>query len=445
MKPDREAKHDIYNRGRSYRQAQEILNDHPHKENREIIRAFESEYGKGLSETRRTKYITRLCRFSEAIGKPFTDAAKADLIKLREYVDTCGTLRWDKKTSRWVTRTEEASPVTVAEHKKIIKAFWRWLEYYRKTPPKERITGEDLRSYLRLQSFPDDVKDLVAKYPGPRQYQPRDMLTWSDVVALSQSTCNDRDKAFIQLLGETGARLGELLTLEVGDIVFTEKGSKIVGSCSMRESKTKLRTIGVVNCVPALRQWLNVHPYRNDKGAPLFCIIGQKNKGEKMQSQPKIVTPAAVRILLIRAGKKAGIEKRHNPHHFRKSRASALAHLLNEQEVKAVLGWTQDSRMFRVYSFVDTARVNDKYWLSQGVDLNAEKPQLFEEQRPAICPNCGAANPCGEKQCLNCHTQIPVKSERREEIRREILAMVASGEISQTHLVDEKKKRGAKP
>ena len=85
--------------------------------------------------------------------------------------------------------------------------------------------------------------------------------------------------------------------------------------------------------------------------------------------------------------------------------------------------------MFRVYSFVDTAKVNDKYWLSQGVDLTTDKPKLFEEQRPVRCDNCEHVNPCGERQCLNCHVQIAVRSERVTEIRREILAMAASGEL----------------
>lgn len=438
MKAERELRQDLYHRNRSYRQAKEILDDYEAEDNRELIRAFEKEYGEGLSETRRTKYITRLVRFSDVIGKPFIDADRGDLARLRKHVDTCGVLRWNKKLSRWETKCEEASPVTRAEHRKIIKAFWRWLDYYRKTPEKERLSGQDLRQYLRLQAFPPEVIDLVANYPAPKQYQPRDMLTWADVVELSQAASNDRDKSFIQLIGESGARLGEILTLEIGDISLREAGGKTIGAVSLRESKTKLRTIGIVNSVPALRQWLAVHPFREDKSAALFCDLGQKKKGAKMSPQSKSMSPAAVRILLIKASKRSGITKKTNPHHFRKSRASALAHLLNEQEVKSLLGWQQDSKMFRVYSFVDTEKVNDKYWLSQGVDLTTNKPEILEEQRPVKCRNCGTTNPCGERQCLGCHVQLAVESKRMAELRREVWAIVESGEL-QARLADEKK------
>jgi integrase len=416
---------DLYDRARSYEKVLQQLNDHPDEKNKQTIRDFLETYGKTLSLTRQMKYISRLCRLSLELKKDFLEADEADTKRLVKFIDGCGLMRYDTHKRLW-REVGEASPTTVAENRKILKVFWRWMEYAKKTPANKRLEGQDIRDYLRMQPFPEAVRGIVARYPKPHQYRATDMLLWSEAVTLSQATKNQRDKALIQSMWESGARLGEILTLCVADVEFKERGGKTTANLSLRESKTRVRTIGLVNSVPSIRDWLRVHPFRADSAAPLF--IGYLDEYHNVGKRPEYMTPAAVRRILWEANKTAKIDKRINPHFFRKSRASALANLMNEQEVKAVLGWVQDSRMFRHYSFVNEDKANEKYFLSQGVDMRGKTPQALEEQRPIICGNCGYTNPCGELQCLNCHnafgkTKSP-KTQETDEIITEVLARV---------------------
>ena len=51
-----------------------------------------------------------------------------------------------------------------------------------------------------------------------RRILPQKLLTPADVEAMIAACSNDRDRAFMAILWETGARIGELIDLQVGDI-----------------------------------------------------------------------------------------------------------------------------------------------------------------------------------------------------------------------------------
>ncbi len=73
-----------------------------------------------------------------------------------------------------------------------------------------------------------------------------------------------RDKAIYGTAIEGGLRRGELLSLGLKDFVKTSYGYDVTVS-----GKTGSSTFPVVLFAPLLTQWLNLHPYKNNKEAYL--------------------------------------------------------------------------------------------------------------------------------------------------------------------------------
>lgn len=148
-----------------------------------------------------------------------------------------------------------------------------------------------------------------------------------------ESCANDRDRAFIAMLWETGARIGELIDLCVEDIEDRPTGKHV-----MVTGKTGARRLLLVESAPHIARWLESHPYPHPH-SPLWCKIEQGTVSEQISYN-------YIRLrLLERARKRAGIEKPVNPHHFRHSRATQLASWLTESQLCAWFGWVQGSKV----------------------------------------------------------------------------------------------------
>lgn len=86
-------------------------------------------------------------------------------------------------------------------------------------------------------------------------------------------TDNLRDKAFISILYESACRIGEILNLKIKDVTIDQYGCVI-----MVDGKTGMRRIRLIESSPDLVMWINNHPKKQDRDAPLFIHILSNNK-----------------------------------------------------------------------------------------------------------------------------------------------------------------------
>lgn len=220
----------------------------------------------GIGAPRRQKLFSHLKIIAEYLGPSrFEDVEKADVEDLVEWIYMRG-LRGS----------------TIQDYKQIIKQFWRWMN-----------NGEnpEATAWIRRRSQP------------PLRILPQSLLTPEDVQRLIGVCSNDRDQAFIAMLWETGARIGELIDLKVGEIEHGTTGKYIIVS-----GKTGSRRLPLSESTLYLDQWLSVHPLP-EIDAPLWC---------KIEYDPSEgIGYNYIRLrLLERARKRAGIEKPINPHHL---------------------------------------------------------------------------------------------------------------------------------
>jgi site-specific recombinase XerC len=64
------------------------------------------------------------------------------------------------------------------------------------------------------------------------------------------------------LLWDSAARIGEIMKLKVGDVLFDQYGGVIFVN-----GKTGKRRIRLTASVPDLQQWLNIHPLKDNPDA----------------------------------------------------------------------------------------------------------------------------------------------------------------------------------
>lgn len=208
-------------------------------------------------------------------------------------------------------------PESRAELKKSIRKFYQFV--YEEEDP-------EIVSFVSCNVKKSNKSDLdISELPTP-----------NCVAEMYMQAANPRDKAFLLTLWESGARIGELLNLRWEDI--TDKG--IVFDLFL-DGKTGGRTVPVTDSVPILRQWKEVQ--EETRGGHVFTSLqgGQLSYG------------GAKKRLDVLA-ERAGIERKHNPHAFRKSRATFLAYQgANVFQLMKMFGW---SRVQTAKAYVQTAK-----------------------------------------------------------------------------------------
>lgn len=278
-----------------------------------------------------------------------------------------------------VAKRQDGSAYT-DEHKvrtrTIIKAFYK------------HLLGEDM--YYPLQ-----VAWIKTTGKRSERVLPQDILTEEDVLKLIDTAINQRDKAMIALLFDSGIRMGELLSMKKKDIDLESNPSHI-----LVKGKTGMRQIPVLFSVPYLASYLNI--IKNKKpNEPLWKEMGVWiNENNELQYD-------AVRKMLKTTASKAGLNKRIYPHLFRHSRATYYANRLTEQQLKSFFGWTGDSRMASTYVHLSGRDIDNAILQANGIKPPQEiaKPKL----KICICPKCKFSNGADMIYCGRCGSALDIK------------------------------------
>ncbi|MDO8427667.1 MAG: tyrosine-type recombinase/integrase [Candidatus Diapherotrites archaeon] len=301
-------------------------------------------------------------------------------LQLKE-LDTTFRKAKDRDIKKLILKVERDLPIaewTKQDYKKVLKRFYKWL------------LGKDL-------DHPDIVRWIKTRQPK-NSMLPEDLLTESDALKLVEHGSNLRDKAFIFVLYESGARLGEMLSLQIKDVVFGEH----ITSISVK-GKTGQRRIPLVACSSYLSNWINQHPFKDNPEAMLWTSV-RKTYSDTENS----MNPRTIKKMLEHTAKLAGIKKRINPHSFRHARATILAKKLTEAELKMYFGWTQDSDMAARYVHLSGRDIDNAILKVHGIKISEESAQ--ETVSIIQCKRCDTKNPSVFKLCKKCGNALSEKA-----------------------------------
>lgn len=156
--------------------------------------------------------------------------------------------------------------------------------------------------------------------------------------------------ALLWLLRDSGFRISEALSLNIGDVRLDDAGARLALRPDAPDLKTGPRTIYVARCIPAVKAWMAMHPQAGNAKAPLFCGL-RDHSGLKRLGY--LVSGRVVKELAERSGatSKVSTGQPITPHDFRHTRATEVARNreMSEEEMRRYFGWSAGSKMPSTY------------------------------------------------------------------------------------------------
>lgn len=330
------------------------------KENSEtILRFYRQLVAEGLGIARQIKYLSTMRRIASLLNKSFEEATKDDIINFVARIEQQDYSEWTKR-----------------DYKIILKKFYKWLRSCE-------------------EGYPEEVRWIKARNSIPNTLQKKDLLTIDDIERIANSTRNLRDKAFIWVYFESMRRLGEILTLKIGDVEFDDLGARLLVNGKMGRDHGR-----VITSVPLLSAWLNMHPRRNDPNAPLWVTLGSKKTCKQLSY-------GAARSMLKDCAQRAGIKKRVWLYLIRHSRITPASKILPHSLLCATAGWKQNSRMPSVYIHLAGEDIDEAHCILNGM---AKVEKEDERLKPLPCRSCDGKNLPGSTFCNKCGAPLNLKT-----------------------------------
>lgn len=341
---------------------------------REALQEFLSELKrKGASPDTITSYIKGI-RSLGFNGKPYEELNEEDLIA---WMEATGSNGWSNGTIN-LARVQ-------------VKHFLRW--------------NHGCKSVR--DPTPEFLKCIVKM--ARKRGLPRDILSRAEVKQLVDACKDQRDRCLVFLGYETGTRAGELLNLKIGDVEFDEYGAVV-----RVNGKTGERRLRIVESVPDLRLWLSMLPCKENPKATLWPQR-KRAKGEPLKL-------SGLTQLLENLRRETGINKHVHPHLLRHTRATHLASVLTEAQMREFFGWTKSSRMPEIYVHLSGRDVDSTLLKHYGIKVEVPKEDLLG---PKACPWCQTVNSASARFCQQCNAPLdPASASKAMENQRKRMEFV---------------------
>ena len=353
-------------KGERIRQGKKILdNIEITPEQQKTLRAY-SKYlvNQGRTFGTREQYLSRVVNFV-----PFLEGRRFEEVTREDFSNCFYALR-------------DRRPATKENAYVVLHRFFGWLG--------EREGEDNEEKYIKILG-----KERYKRPKGEKRIiKGEDLPTQEEIDRIIKFAMNPRDKAMISMSFDLGTRPKELLGLNVGDVNFDELGAVVtVGE----HAKTGARTLRLITSLQYLREWLESHPYRDNKEVALFIGLGRNQFGKR-------ITPQTLRWAFKAAAKLAGVDRRVYTYLLRHASITREAgNGLGDQQLKVFYGWSPSSRMLEIYSHLSSEDVNKKRLEQAGVIKPKQKVVELKQRK---CPRCGAENTPTADFCSKCASSL---------------------------------------
>jgi len=338
------------------------------KANLKFIVEYDSELAlRNHSFAGRLQYLTILEQLADFKGKGFKEFVEPDL---KEFFSQL------KPRGFYANKMDRVSPQTRWIYMCLVKQFFKWL-----------YNMDD-------ESVPPVVKWIKRKqyHPPKQKLRPEELLTPREVKELVKGAPFTRDAAFIFSLFESGCRVtSEFLPLKIKDLQISKRYAcfDVKGDLKTLHSE---RTCFLIRSWPYVRNWLNVHPSRDNPNAPLWPVMTSKGLGNP-------ITHDGARHIIRRAIKNTSLTKHVWPHLLRHSRALECAVKgYNNQVMCKMFGWSENSDMPGWYINLSNSNVKQVVLEKEGLASEVEDNSMHDLDT-VTCPNCSQEHSAVTKFC----------------------------------------------
>lgn len=254
---------------------------------------------------------------------------------------------------------EEISPKVIGEFQSFLRAMGL-------AEPSSQRALSALRTFFRYLSRESGLVDPTADLEKSKQTRrlPK-ALTVAEILALIDAAYHEgdpitlRDRALLELLYGSGARISEIVDLDLADIHQFSSGETEVETVKLRGKGGKERIVPLGSFASkALRDYLTrVRPDLASKSSRATSALFLNRRGTRLSRQ-------SAWQFVLNAAKSAGIEAKVSPHVFRHSYAT---HLLDGgadiRVVQELLGHASVTTT-QIYTLITIDKVRETYSLA---------------------------------------------------------------------------------
>lgn len=350
--------------------------------NRDILARY---YKVRLTEVKPTTVLgefIRLNELSRTLAKKFEEATREDIEDLVYNID--------QKKNHDNTKNK---------YRKVLKAFYRWL-----------------RGCARNE-YPPEVKWIMLKKIPLVTVTADDLPSYEECIRITEHAQYPRDKALFQCKLDAGCRIGEILTVKIGEVKFNDGGAILYS-----DGKTGYQPIILTWSAKSLAQWLNVHPFKHDKEAPVFSHL--------MCRKPTQMKYSAAAAAFKKCVKRAGCDRRVWLHLLKHvSSTEDAARGMPDSYRRFKHHWTANSKMSQVYEHLSASVIpniqNDGWKRFTGHEI-ASNPEKKEVILLKDCRRCQFANPRDSSYCNRCGFVLDEHNPQNEVIEKSKLELLFS-------------------
>lgn len=217
-------------------------------------------------------------------------------------------------------RAGKVSEAWLIQHKMVLKNFMRWVRGTKDFPPEV--------AWL-------EIKNLARRQIPADSYIPNEAM-----LKILQAATHPRDKALFHVLYESGFRISEALSLNLGNVSFDKIGAVLTLPSKGESQKTGPRQVQCYakdGSADTLLAWYEAHPLKGRASAPLFCSYSDRNRNGRLSRNGAYQA-------LSRIVKASGIDLHVTNHMFRHTSATNdVKRGLPEPVLRAKHGWTATS------------------------------------------------------------------------------------------------------
>lgn len=333
-----------------------------------------------ISYIRRLRLLRSFLIVCHAIEPDLATVSREDIDRMVAFAN--GRNKGDKTKKEFVTD---------------LKHMWRII-----------LPDNDERSRPDESVVPYVVRHLSTRIDKSRERIRKDRFSLPEFERLVASFGTDsRMQALLHLCLESLGRPQEVLGRNVGDVELHENYAKVFISEHGKEG------VGFLRCIDSfyyLSKWLNEHPRKEDRNAPLFVNLGTRQRFARLK-------PPAVSNMLRDRCRLLGIGKPITLYSLKRNGVT-ICRLRGDSDVdiqhRARWATTKQLRTYDLSSQDDTFKIE---LMKRGMikpEQRYASPDMMKR-----CPFCSHENGMAESVCLRCRRPLDREKLEQAEKRRE--------------------------
>jgi integrase/recombinase XerD len=383
----------------------------PNQTNAAIIEEFRAYMkARGSSEPHQNNNLKVAIAFANFLGPDRTFFDVQQKSQITAFLDTKVKPPEQDPEKKWIT--------TYNHYLRRIKLFYRWLYNQR---GKDDI--DDDPAAMADWETPSFAKIREKRTKRLSPYSENEIWDRNELLCIVKYEPKMRNKAALTLFWDLDARNHEVTMLQIKNVRLRERWAE--GEIPYN-TKTGGGPILLTCSFPFVRDWLNLHPLKDNPEARLICnlydgtAVGPeamwgmmkrlKQRIEHMLKQGSITDPQEREKLeyLLRT-------KKWNPYCIRHSAITFDSDLLPDYVLKRKVRWSMNSEQASRYIKRRMGDAVKKQILMRDGIMPEDKSI---QSKPVVldCPRCKLVNPVDSKLCSGC--SYPLTVQAFEEIKK---------------------------